>query len=304
MFFVKYLALFISAGYAIPTQENGPFKALPVVQRARPVKRSSEVDVLSWFDVLNKALLKYHHPTLDILGLTLPGLPKTKRAPTNVRSSMVGEDEAPRNHALASRRGQTGFSPDALVDVVSQSQDIEYYGNLEIPDQGQTFTVDFDTGSSDLFLPGPSCPSNECTGTAKYDDLGQSTMNTTTVTYGSGMIQGNNYLDTVTVAGLSAANQGLVSLTSSAGFSTTPPDGLVGMGFPSIANSGFTPFFVTLINQGAVKAKEFAFYLGRSQSNTQGNSEIALGGRDTSKFTAAVTNVPVTKQGYWQVGMS
>lgn len=192
-----------------------------------------------------------------------------------------------------------------LTDQVEGSEDELYYGSGTVgAKQPQTFTFDFDTGSSDLFVPGPSCGTTQgCVGTTKYSQTGTDEHNTTTVTYGSGSIMGENYFDSVTIAGLTATNQNIVSLTSATGFSGSDSNSLLGMAFQSIANSGQPPYFQTLISQGKVATKEFAFYLGRSKSGTQGNSELTLGGRDTSKFTGAVTQVPVTSQTYWQVAL-
>lgn len=78
----------------------------------------------------------------------------------------------------------------------------------------------------------------------------------------------------------------------------------MGMAFPSIANSKQLPYFFTLISQGKVSPTEFSFYLGRAKSNTAGNSEMTLGGRDSAKYTGVTTAVPVTSQTYWQVAIN
>ena len=114
--------------------------------------------------------------------------------------------------------------------------------------------------------------------------------------YGSGMVTGNNFVDVVTVAGLTSANQGLISLTQASGFSTSNADGLFRMAFTAIAEIKFTTF-ENLIKQGKVKTKEVSFYLGRAASVAAANSELTLGGRDLSKFTGPVTQAPVMTQG-------
>jgi len=193
---------------------------------------------------------------------------------------------------------------EALVDESSGGSDVLYYGTAFVGAAKQSFTLDFDTGSSDLFVPGPSCGSSQgCSGTTKYNQQGQDEHNTTSVTYGSGAIQGENYFDSVTVAGLTATHQNVISLTTATGFSGSGADGLMGMAFPSIANSKQLPFFFNLINQGKVNPTEFSFYLGRTASGTGGNSEMTLGGRDSSRYSGSFTKVPVTSQTYWQVAI-
>lgn len=53
---------------------------------------------------------------------------------------------------------------------------------------------------------------------------------------------------------------------------------------------------------------EFGVYLGRVASGTEDDSELTLGGRDSTKYLAGddggnFTTVPVTQQTYWQVAL-
>ena len=190
----------------------------------------------------------------------------------------------------------------SCTDIYSQgSEDDLYYGLGTVG--SQTFTFEFDTGSSDLFVPGPRCGASQGCKPPQYTNSGTDERNTTSVTYGSGMITGENFLDSVTVAGLTADHQNVISLTSAQGFNESNSHSILGMGFSTTAHSKQPTYFESLVSQGKVKTQEFAFYLGRPKSNTQGRSELTLGGRDTSRFTGAVTQVPVRKRGYWQVAV-
>lgn len=181
---------------------------------------------------------------------------------------------------------------------------ISYYGAGTVGSGNQVFQFDFDTGSSDTFVPGPKCGTAQgCSGSIKYAQTGTDEHNTTTVTYGSGQVSGENYYDSVTVAGLTATHQNIISLTQAQGFSGTGSDSLMGMAFQSIANSKQPPFFFTLIDQKKVNPTEFSFYLGRQKSGTAADSELTLGGRDESRYTGAFTPVSVTSQTYWQVAI-
>jgi hypothetical protein len=92
-----------------------------------------------------------------------------------------------------------------------------YYGSGTVG--SQTFTFDFDTGSSDTFVPGPSCGTAQgCVGTTKYNQGGVDEGNTTSITYGSGAVSGENYYDSVTIAGLTATHQNVISLTEATGY--------------------------------------------------------------------------------------
>ncbi|KAF2765687.1 acid protease [Teratosphaeria nubilosa] len=190
---------------------------------------------------------------------------------------------------------------EALTDQVEDGEDEEYYGPGTVAGQSG-FLFDFDTGSADTFVPGPTCgPAHGCSGTVHYENTGTDEHNTTTVTYGSGQVSGENYYDTVTIAGLEATHQNIISLTTATGFSSSDSNSLMGMGFQSIAASGQAPYFKTLIDEGKVSTPEFSFYLGRAQDGTGDDSEMTLGGRDPAHFTGTPTTIAVSTPGYWQI---
>ena len=258
-----------------------PFQNLKVPLPDRKVTRQAngEVDGPFVLAELNRTLKKYHAPVV------LPDIPGVSNLLSGILKRQMNE---------------------ALSDQVNGgTEDEEYYGPGIIGARSpQTFTFDFDTGSSDLFVPGPQCGAAAgCKAGTQYSQTGTDLHNTTSVTYGSGQVTGENYLDSVTVAGLTAARQNVISLTSAAGFNTSDSNSLLGMGFSTIANSKKPTFFENLISQRKVSTQEFAFYLGRAASNTQSRSELTLGGRDSSRYTGAVTQVPVSTRGYWQVAV-
>ncbi|KAF2214563.1 hypothetical protein CERZMDRAFT_82538 [Cercospora zeae-maydis SCOH1-5] len=262
------LILFIGAlALAAPTQEHGQSAQVSFPRkRHQHVRRADGSVDLNWFkSTLKTTILKYDSGFQSRKSWTMPV-----------------------------------YCSSAIPTRKSTSQT----SSRDIGAAKQTFTFDFDTGSSDTFVPGPQCGTAQgCDGNTKYDQQGKDEHNTTTVVYGSGQVAGENYFDSVTVAGLTATHQNIISLTQAQGFSGTGSDSLMGMAFQSIANSQQPPFFFTLINEGKVSPTEFSFYLGRQKSGTAQNSELTLGGRDSSKYTGAVTSVPVTSQTYWQVAI-
>ena len=143
-----------------------------------------------------------------------------------------------------------------LIDQVEDPDfDEEYYGSMTVGDGStqQTFTVQFDTGSSDIFIPGPECSYEQgCPLNTKYNEGGVSQGRNAAVEYGSGYVEGDIYTDSISMAGLTVRNQGLISLIEATGFDTSASDGLLGMGFTSLAASGYTTFFENLIAQGQV----------------------------------------------------
>ncbi|KZT25209.1 acid protease [Neolentinus lepideus HHB14362 ss-1] len=205
-------------------------------------------------------------------------------------------------HPLASKSGASkrATGSDALTDDNSEL----WYGSIEVGTPAKKFTVDFDTGSSDLFLPGPDCSEN-CDGHTAYDPSSSSTSSdvgkTFSLQYGDGStVSGEQYTDTVSIAGLTAKKQTLGAAKQySSGFSSSnfPADGLMGMAFKSLSEYNANPVFQTLASDGQTSDSVFAFQLSSS------GAELYLGGTDSSKYSGDFTYVPVTQEGYWQVDL-
>jgi cathepsin D len=67
-------------------------------------------------------------------------------------------------------------------------------------------------------------------------------------------------------------------------------DGLMGMGFKEISPFKAAPFFETLVDQHRLEEPVFGFYLADS------NSELIIGGRDSSRYSGNLTYVNVKRQ--------
>ncbi|KAF8122505.1 Asp-domain-containing protein [Boletus edulis] len=189
-------------------------------------------------------------------------------------------------------------------DPLTDDQNDLWYGSISVGTPAKSFTVDFDTGSSDLFLPGSGCDSS-CSGHAIWapsssstsQDLGQSF----SLAYGDGStVSGEQYNDIVSIAGFSAPTQTLgAANTYSSGFESSqfPADGLMGMGFQSISDYNASPVFQSLISEGCVSDPVFSFKLSSS------GAELYIGGSNSALFTGGFTYTPVTRQAYWEVNM-
>ncbi|GLB33563.1 putative peptidase A1 family protein [Lyophyllum shimeji] len=179
-----------------------------------------------------------------------------------------------------------------------------WYGEVAVGMPEETFTVVFDTGSSDFFLPSQDCNSNGCNGHKRYDPT--ASLSATPlhrkfqISFGDGStVEGDIYNDTVSVAGLTANGQAVgAALTYSDNLSVNqfPPDGLVGMAFKEISQFGSDPLFETLVAQGETTAPQFGFKLADPAS-------VYLGGVVSNLFTGQLTWTPVTQKGFWHVGL-
>jgi len=178
-------------------------------------------------------------------------------------------------------------------------------------------TVDFDTGSSDLFVPSKNCDSS-CSGHEEYDPSASSTAHDLdqpfSLSYGDGStVEGEQYADVVTIASLvvrgdmfafslaaershfspQAKNQTLGAATQySSGFESNefPADGLMGMGFQSISVYNASPPVQNLISQQELTEPMFGFKFAPS------GSELFIGGVNSNLYTGKFTWVNLTHE--------
>lgn len=190
-----------------------------------------------------------------------------------------------------------------LVTATPEASDVEYLSPVDIG--GQTLNLDFDSGSSDLWVFNTQLPQQALVGHTAYDPTKSPTFKmiqgaSFSISYGDGSgAAGNVGTDTVNIGGVSVENQAVEMATkvSSSFIQDTANNGLVGLAFsklntvqpqqqktffdnvlPSLAE----PVFTADLRKNAVGAYEF-------------------GRIDQAKFTGQMAWIPVnTTQGFWE----
>ncbi|KAH9939219.1 aspartic peptidase domain-containing protein [Amylocystis lapponica] len=188
------------------------------------------------------------------------------------------------------------------LSLTDQDNNLEWTGEISVGSPAQKFVIDFDTGSSDLWVPSSSCSS--CSSHSTYDASKSSTSKKTSsgsfsVSYGDGSTAtGDVYTDTVSVSGVSVTGQTFGSVTDESGqFQSSPQDGLMGLGYQALATTKAAPYFFSAISQKAVKDSVFAMKLSSS------GAELFLGGTDSSLYTGDIEYHALSSTvGYWQIG--
>ncbi|KAK5135882.1 hypothetical protein LTR08_004531 [Meristemomyces frigidus] len=215
-----------------------------------------------------------------------------------------------KGHVLAKKdatSGQTGEVPAQDVET-----NAEYLAQVGIGSPAQTLSLDFDTGSADLWVFSTSLPtaSQSPGGTTHtiFDPTKSSTWKATNSTwmiqYGdSSSASGTVGTDNITVGGLVVKNQAVeLANKLSAQFAQGPGDGLLGLAFGSINTVQPTPVATpveNMITQDDIQpnAELFTAYLG----DTTENSFYTFGFIDQTALGSATPSYAKVdnSQGFW-----
>jgi len=187
-------------------------------------------------------------------------------------------------------------------------QNAQFYGPIKIG--GQPFMVIFDTGSSNVWVPGKKCGFFTCWRHPRYDEKKSTTFEKDgrayKVMYGSGPVEGIFNKDTVTMGGVDVKGQLFAEVSKvsfgplNIAFAAGKFDGLLGLGFKSISQYQIPTPFESMIDQKLIDEPVFAFYLQQDASQT---GELILGGIDKSHYTGELVDVPLTSETYWAVSL-
>ncbi|XP_062143936.1 aspartic proteinase-like isoform X2 [Alnus glutinosa] len=239
-------------------------------------------------------------------GLIRIGLKKRSLDLKSINAARITSREVfqPRGH------GDTnGNFNDLNADIVylKNYRDTQYYGEISIGTPRQSFTVVFDTGSSNLWVPSSKCIfSIACYTHSKYRARLSHTYTKIgmhcKIPFGSGFISGFFSQDNVKVGDFLIKDQEFVEVTRE-GFLTflaTEFDGVLGLGFQDTAARLVTPVWYNMFVQRHISQQIFSFWLNRDPTAKLGG-EIVFGGIDWRHFRGDHTYVPLTRRGYWQI---
>ncbi|KAJ7987832.1 hypothetical protein DPEC_G00330620 [Dallia pectoralis] len=188
-------------------------------------------------------------------------------------------------------------------EQMTNDADLSYYGVISIGTPPQSFSVIFDTGSSNLWVPSVYCSSAACANHDKFNPGVSSTFRNSgkslSIQYGTGSMTGFLGYDTVGVGGLSVQNQlfGL-SQTEAAFMAHMKADGILGLAYPRLAASQATPVFDNMMSQHLVSQDLFSVYL---TSNSAAGSVLTFGGIDPNHYQGSISWIPLSSEMYWQI---
>ncbi|XP_051898894.1 cathepsin D-like [Pristis pectinata] len=261
---------------------------------------------MNWVQVL--LLCKLWLTADAIIRIPLTKFKSVRQSLTDVAGSIDGLVTAGQhgNEKYTVFPGKKGETPEILTNYL----DAQYYGQIGIGTPPQLFTVVFDTGSSNLWVPSSHCSFLDiaCWIHHKYKSDASSTYvkNGTkfSIRYGSGSLSGFLSQDVLTIGDMKTPKQIFAEAVKQPGltFIAAKFDGILGMAYPTISVDGVLPVFDNMMKQKLLEKDIFSFYLNRNTS-TQPGGELLLGGIDPKYYTGDLHYVNVTRQAYWQIKM-
>ncbi|KAF3764431.1 microbial aspartic proteinase [Cryphonectria parasitica EP155] len=190
-----------------------------------------------------------------------------------------------------------------------EEYDVEYLTPVQIGTPAQTLNLDFDTGSSDLWVYSSETPSDEVSGQTVYNVDASSTSAkqsglTWSISYGDGSSsKGDVYYDTVSVGGLAVTNMAVETATtvSSEFTADTDIDGLLGLGFSNL-NTVSPTQQKTFFDRSEDNLDSFLFTADLKAGEP---GTYNFGFIDNASYTGDIYYTPVdSTQGYWMFSSS
>lgn len=196
---------------------------------------------------------------------------------------------------------------DLPVTPIHNYLDAQYYGEIAIGTPGQVFSVIFDTGSSNVWVPSILCTSLACLNHPRYNSRKSSTFaadgRNFEINYGSGGVKGFVSSDNVSTAeGELTAKKfffGEATTLSGISFIAAKFEGILGLGYRKISVLDLPTYIETLNKQGQIPIQSFSFYLTREASSE--GSALLFGGSDSQYYDGSITYFPVIDQSYYVI---
>ena len=191
-----------------------------------------------------------------------------------------------------------------LLDVQNEL----WVGDVQLgaPAQGP-FSVVFDSGSSNLWLPNELCLLAGCKNRDKYNPSKSSKYvangESFFIPYGTGSVYGKLAADDLQVAGLTVTNTTFGMAEYMAEFFAQVPqiDGILGLAYENIAVDHVEPVLDTMAARGVIPSASFSTYFSSDWNST--DSKLFFGGAPQEYYEGTMTYAAVSLPSYYLVTM-
>jgi len=216
---------------------------------------------------------------------------------------------------ISRRSLTTGFSTDAKL-ILTDFFNNQYVGDIGLGNPPQNLRVVFDTGSSDLWIPGRGC--NDCGDHHLYNKSKSLTYNMVEpanpfeVDYGIGKVMGYEAVDDASIGSMrcDGVHFGEVYFEDDL-ISKFEMDGVAGLGFQGLSKITEPTLLDLLFQQNPDVPPLFSVYFSNDAKNTEKQSHIWFGGYDLNVVSSNASwyYTPVIRRTYgyfkhWAVKMT
>jgi hypothetical protein len=224
-------------------------------------------------------------------------------------STVAGAAQATAGSAGAASTGSVSAATNSsgVVTATPEAGDVEYLAPVNIG--GQTINMDFDTGSSDLWVFNTQLATASQSGHTVFNSAKSTTFKTLTgatfsISYGDGSgAAGNVGTDTVNIGGASVTSQAveLATAVSSSFVTDTQSNGLVGLAFSKL--NTVQPTQQKTFFDNAMATLPEPVFTADLRKAAVGSYEF--GNIDSTKFNGSLSWADVnTTSGFWQFSSS
>ncbi|CAE8632393.1 unnamed protein product, partial [Polarella glacialis] len=179
------------------------------------------------------------------------------------------------------------------ADVVLENKyNAEYFGEIEVGTPGQALSVIFDTGSANLWVPDNLNLSGHRAFSSALSSTYRESRTIFKIQYGSGPVSGVYCADDVNIGGLKLTDFTFANVDNVSGLGALYRDddtfdGILGLGFGSIAEGGVPTVMQALWDSKQLAEPVFGFFLGDVEQG-----ELVFGGVDPQHYTGNFSWVP------------
>ncbi|KAG9292853.1 hypothetical protein G9A89_016215 [Geosiphon pyriformis] len=190
---------------------------------------------------------------------------------------------------------------------LSNFMNAQYFGEITIGTPPQKFSVVFDTGSSNLWVPSTHCSSIACFLHRRFDSKQSQTFKANgtafAIQYGTGSLEGIISNDVLGVGDLSIEGQDFGESVKEPGltFAFGRFDGIFGLAHDKISVKGVVPPFYHMVNRGMLDEPLFSVWLNDVEKDKDVGGELVFGSIDKSRYTGDIHWAPVRRPLYWEV---
>lgn len=293
-FFIGFLAALVAAAPSPNIQKRGVFK----VDRVRNANFVGHNGPKAYLKALRKYRMNIPPELMDAIKAQGAAAPVADKLTNSAKVNAAGNTTSAAANTTTAAAAGTG-----VVAATPEQGDVEYLAPVNIG--GQTLNLDFDSGSSDLWVFNTQLAATSQTGHTLYDPTKSTSLKmiqgaTFSISYGDGSgAAGNVGTDVVNIGGATVTGQAIEMATavSQSFVQDTNNNGLVGLAysklntvkpqqqktfFDNVMPTLAQPVFTADLRKAAVGSYEF-------------------GNIDATKFNGTMAWIPVnTTQGFWQ----